>query len=173
MNEKLSPKQKIFVSEYLVDLNAKQAAIRAGYSEKTAEVQGSRLLGYVKVAAAIREKLEKRASKLEITAERLDQEAARIAFFDIRKLYREDGSLKPVSELDEDTARALSGLDVQVVGSEEKGYSTVLKYKTASKEKGLELLCRRLGLLKENVTQVAVSNKVIVIHTAEKDERPH
>ena len=173
MNKKLSPKQKIFVSEYLVDLNAKQAAIRAGYSEKTAEVQGSRLLGNVKVAAVIREKLEKRASRLEITAERLDQEAARIAFFDIRKLYREDGSLKPVSELDEDTARALSCLDVQVVGSEEKGSSTVLKYKTASKEKGLELLYRRLGLLKENVTQVAVSNKVIVIHTAEKDERPH
>ena len=173
MNKNLPNKQKIFVSEYLVDLNATQAAIRAGYSEKTADVQGPRLLGNARVAAAIREKLEKRASKLEITAERLDQEAARIAFFDIRKLYQEDGTLKPVSELDEDTARALSGLDVQIIGSEEKGSSTVLKYKTASKEKGLELLYRRLGLLKENVAQVAVSNRVIVIHTSEKDERHH
>jgi phage terminase small subunit len=49
----LTPKQARFVEEYLVDLNAKQAAIRAGYSPKTAEVQGCRLLRNVQVAAAI------------------------------------------------------------------------------------------------------------------------
>lgn len=143
----LNPKQRMFVSEYLVDLNATQAAIRAGYSKKTAEVQGPRLLGNDRVAEAIQKGMQKRQTNLEISAERLDREAARIAFFDIRKLYREDGSLKAISELDEDTARAISGIEVTTVGNEQDGLSFIRKYKTASKEKGLELLYRRLGLL--------------------------
>lgn len=63
---KLSEKQMRFVSEYLVDLNATQAAIRAGYSEKTADVQGSRLLGNVKVADAIAEAQGKRSERTNV-----------------------------------------------------------------------------------------------------------
>lgn len=63
----LTPKQQRFVDEYLVDLNATQAAIRAGYSAKTAEVQGPRLLGNVRIAAAIRKRQEKRQERTEIT----------------------------------------------------------------------------------------------------------
>lgn len=65
----ITPKQQLFVKEYLVDLNATQAAIRAGYSEKTAASQGERLLRNVEVAAYIKEQLNKRMNKVDITAE--------------------------------------------------------------------------------------------------------
>lgn len=65
----LTAKQQHFVKEYLIDLNAKQAAIRAGYSPKTAEQQASRLLSNVKVQAAIQEAMDKRAAKVEVTAD--------------------------------------------------------------------------------------------------------
>jgi phage terminase small subunit len=63
----LPPNQSRFVEEYLVDLNAKQAAIRAGYSPKTAEVQGARLLRNAKVVAAIAAAKEARSARTEIT----------------------------------------------------------------------------------------------------------
>lgn len=65
----LSEKQKRFVAEYLIDLNATQAAIRAGYSAKTAQEQGSRLLSNVMVAAEIADGAKKRIRKAEITAQ--------------------------------------------------------------------------------------------------------
>jgi len=68
MTSKLTPKQKQFVAEYLVDLNATQAAIRAGYSVKTANEQGARLLAHVSVSAATKAAMDKRAAKAERTA---------------------------------------------------------------------------------------------------------
>lgn len=65
----LNAKQQRFVQEYLVDLNATQAAIRAGYSEKTANEQGSRLLANVSVAAAVHGAMAALAEKIELTAE--------------------------------------------------------------------------------------------------------
>lgn len=65
----LTPKQQRFVEEYLIDLNATQAAIRAGYSEKNADKIGSQLLGKTRVAASIRDAQEKRTRRTEITAD--------------------------------------------------------------------------------------------------------
>lgn len=65
----LNEKHEIFICEYLVDLNATQAAIRAGYSEKTAGAQASRLLKNVNISRAIEEALAKRAEKIELTAD--------------------------------------------------------------------------------------------------------
>lgn len=67
MTDELTDKQRCFVQEYLVDLNATQAAIRAGYSEKTACEQGSRLLAHVKVSEAIRAAMQERAKRTEIS----------------------------------------------------------------------------------------------------------
>lgn len=66
---KLTDRQEAFVAEYLIDLNATQAAIRAGYSEKTAQEQGSRLLSKAMVSDAIAEGAKKRIRKAEITAQ--------------------------------------------------------------------------------------------------------
>ncbi|GAQ18022.1 terminase [Oceanobacillus picturae] len=65
---KLSAKQELFCQEYIIDLNATQAAIRAGYSEKTARSQGQRLLTKVAITARVNELKEKRAEKLELDA---------------------------------------------------------------------------------------------------------
>ena len=69
----LTPKQARFVAEYLVDLNATQGAIRAGYSAKTAEVQGSRLLGNVKVREAVEAGMKARSKRTEITQDEVIQ----------------------------------------------------------------------------------------------------
>jgi phage terminase small subunit len=65
----LTPKQQLFVMEYVVDLNGKQAAIRAGYSAKTAEVQASRLLSHVKVQTAVRQAQESLVERVELSQE--------------------------------------------------------------------------------------------------------
>src|SRR4051812_27986220 len=107
MTENLTPKQQRFVEEYLIDLNATQAAIRSGYSPKTACEQGSRLLANVKVQSAIAEGRKKLAEKAGISTERVLKEYGRLAFLDIRKAFDENGNLRPVHELDDDTAAAV------------------------------------------------------------------
>lgn len=78
-----SPKIRQFVSEYLVDLNATRAAVRAGYSPKTAGAQGSELLKRPDVQAVIAEEMEARAKRSEITADRVLMELGFLAFSDI------------------------------------------------------------------------------------------
>ncbi len=68
-DKKLTAKQQTFVNEYLIDLNATQAAVRAGYSEKTAQQTGSENLLKPVIKNAIQEAMDKRSQKTEITAE--------------------------------------------------------------------------------------------------------
>jgi len=76
----LTPKQARFVDEYLIDLNATQAAIRAGYSEKTAAIIGHENLRKPNIAAAVAQRQEKLAAKLEVTAESIVAELAKLGF---------------------------------------------------------------------------------------------
>ncbi|QXN70888.1 putative terminase small subunit [Bacillus phage vB_BspP_Dartukuta] len=80
----LTPKQAAFVREYLIDLNGTQAAIRAGYSERTANEQAARLLANVSVSKAVADAQAERADRLEITADRVLAELAKIGFADMR-----------------------------------------------------------------------------------------
>lgn len=142
----LTPKQKRFVAEYLVDLNATAAAKRAGYSEKTACEQAARLLANVKVQEAVQEAKQARQKRTEITQDMVLRETAKLAFFDIRKMFGKDGKPLNISELDADTAAALVGLDVQDVSDNDGDYvGFVKKYKMADKIKALELLGKHLG----------------------------
>jgi phage terminase small subunit len=84
----LSPRQLRFVEEYVVDLNAKAAAARAGYSQAGAQQCGSRLLSMPKIKAAVAEALAARSARTRITADRVLQEYARMAFSDIRQAVR-------------------------------------------------------------------------------------
>lgn len=95
----LNEKQRRFVAEYLIDLNSTQAAIRAGYSAKTAKQQGSRLLTNADVQAAVVKAQTKRAERTEITQDRVLAELAKIGFADMRKLLRWTGNL-PQMDLD-------------------------------------------------------------------------
>lgn len=76
----LTAKQERFVQEYLVDLNATQAAIRAGYSEKNADKIGPELLGKTRVSEAIQAAIRKRAERVEITQDMVTEELKKIGF---------------------------------------------------------------------------------------------
>lgn len=84
----LTAKQQRFVDEYLIDLNATQAAIRVGYSKKTADQQASRLLTNVKVREYLVQRQADRANRTEITQDMVLKELAKIGFSDIRKIVR-------------------------------------------------------------------------------------
>lgn len=148
----LSTKQAQFVQEYLIDLNATQAAIRAGYSKNTAVAQASRLLANVNVASAVETAMAARAERTHITQDRVLQELARIAFFDIRRLYNADGTLKRPHELDDEAAAVLSGIDVvEMGGGDESVPFTTKKAKVFDKTSALTLAMRHLGMLKDKV----------------------
>lgn len=152
----LTPQQELFIAEYLIDLNATQAAIRAGYSAKTAAEQASRLLTNVKIASEISKRHGKRLGKLEITADRVLNELAKLAFFDPRKFWREDGSLRSVTELDDDTAMALGGFEVEEAfehfGKGNAAAKGLLKkVKMADKGLNLERLGRHLKLFTDKI----------------------
>lgn len=151
---KLAPSADTFAREYLIDFNAKQAAIRAGYSPKTAQVQGSRLLSNVKVAAAIKVERDKQAANTGLTAERIIKEALRLATFDVRKLVDNEGNPIPVHLLDDDTAAAIAGLDIQEMKFGETGaVAVVKKYKIADKNSAIERLFKHLGLFEKDNEQ--------------------
>lgn len=147
----LTKKQQLFVEEYLKDLNATQAAIRAGYSAKTAYAIAEKLLRKAEIKQAIQEAMKARSDRTEITQDRVLQELARLAFFDARKMFNGDGSPKAIHELDDDTAAAISGLDVVNVGNSEIGIGQVLKYKTADKGAALANAMRHLGMFTDKL----------------------
>lgn len=151
----LTPKQEAFVREYLVDRNASQAALRAGYSPQTAPSQASRLLKNVNVAAEVAARTLAQAERLEITADRIKREYARIAFFDGRKMFAADGRPLNITELDDDTAAAIAGLDVceefTVIDGERCKVGEVKKYKIAAKLGALDSLARIQGMFKDSV----------------------
>ncbi|CAA2136743.1 terminase small subunit [Hyphomicrobium sp. ghe19] len=85
----LTPKQRRFVENYLLDLNATQAAIRAGYSKRTAQEQGSQLLNHPTIRIAIDAAKAERSAKTEICAEQVLEEIAAMAFYDPGELMIE------------------------------------------------------------------------------------
>jgi len=152
----LTLKEQIFVREFLATGNATKAAVVAGYSAATASVTGSKLLRKAKVSAELAKLREKLFSKLEISAEKVLQGIAELAFFDIRKFFTPGGNLVPIHELDDQTARALKGCDVEKLfkhfgkgQAEESG--TITKIRTADRLEALELLGRHLKLFTDKI----------------------
>lgn len=166
----LTPKQQTFVQEYLVDLNGTQAAIRAGYSAKTANEQAARLLANVNVARAVQAAMDARSERTGITADRVLTELAKIGFSDIRKVAKwysqanvayvdsaedevEEGSLRfavanqveliSSDDIDDETAAAISEVSMSDKGS--------LKVKLHDKRAALVDLGRHLQLFTDKL----------------------
>lgn len=156
----LSPKQAKFVEEYLLDLNATQAAIRAKYSPKMADKIGSQLLGKTRVAEAIQKAMAARSKRTEISQDRVLQEYAKLAFLDPRKFYDEDGRLVPIHKLPADVAAAIAGMDVfsEKIGEKDgvPEYAEVRKIKLADKKGALDSVARHLGMFNDKVRQEVV-----------------
>ena len=155
MAKDLTPKQKRFVEEYLVDLNATQAAIRAKYSENTAGSQAFDLLKKPEIQAAIQAEMDKRSKRTNITADNVLKELMRIATADLSGAYDEQGRLKPIHEIPEDTRRAMSGVKVfeefEGFGADRVKIGEVREVKFWDKPKSLEILARHLKLLTDKV----------------------
>lgn len=133
MAKPLTPQQSLFVREYLKDLNAKQAAIRAGYSKKTAKQQGSRLLTDVDVQAAIAAGTEKKAERAEISAAYVLKTLQEVAERCMQKA--------PVMEFDHEAKEMRQAVD-------EDG-KDIWEFNANGANKALELLGKHLALFTE------------------------
>ncbi len=154
----LNEKQQRFVEEYLVDLNATQAAIRAGYSEKTARSQGQRMLTNVGIQKCLSDAQAARSARTMVTQDRVVQEIARLGLSDIRKLFDDAGRLRQPHEWDDDTAAAVASIEVdqRKEPGENGDRYTVTKIKAWDKNSALEKLMKHLGLYeRDNEQQVA------------------
>ena len=142
--KKLTPKQQLFVLEYLKDLNATQAAIRAGYNAKNADVTGPRMLGNVRIAVAIQESMNVRSKQCEIEADAVLRELARLGFSNMRN-YAEWGpggvKLKDSSELTDDMSAA-----VFVISETRTATGRTFRFKLHDKISALEKLGKHLKL---------------------------
>lgn len=174
----LTDKQRIFIAEYMIDLNATQAAIRAGYSEDTARQMGCENLAKPDIAAELERRLQKREDKLEISAEKVLQELAKMAFVDPRKFYNLDGSLKHPTELDNDTAMSLAAMDIEEAyehfgKGQAKPTGTIKKIKLADKGQNLERLGRHLKLFTDKIEHGADDSLANAISEARKRAAKH
>lgn len=155
-----------FVEHYLGSLprNATQAykKLHPNASTRTCEVNGSALLRKAEVAAMIeartREIQEKLQQNTEITKERVLRELGRLAFFDLRKLYKEDGTLKAPHELDDDTAAALASIETEELfegrGESREHVGTLRKVKAFNKAEAIRDAMKHLGLFEKHNKQV-------------------
>lgn len=145
----LTPKQERFVAEYLVDLNATQAAVRAGYGKKSAHATGYDNLKLPEVAAAIRDAQSQRSERTKVTADRVVRELARLAFLDPRRVmtWGPDGvAHRPSSDLDADDAACV----VEASQTVTEGGGTI-RVKLADKVSALQLLGKHLGMFVERM----------------------
>lgn len=156
----LTPKQKRFAQEYLIDLNGTQAAIRAGYSKKTANSIVSRLLSNVGIQEEIQRGRNERAKRTEVTQDRVITEIARIAFANItdvvsvRSAQDDDGvgytmfvDIVPSDEWTTEQASAVA----EISESNQAGGFRTIKLKMNSKLKALEMLGRHLGIFNDKL----------------------
>ncbi len=144
----MTPKQQRFVDEYLIDLNATQAAIRAGYSKKTARVVGSENLTKPDIRAAVAEAQQARSERTKIGADWVLARLADEADADLADLYDENGGLKPITEWPLVWRQGLvAGLDVdEEFNKDGKKLGQVTKIKLSDRIKRVELIGKHVDV---------------------------
>lgn len=150
-DQSLTPRQARFAAEYLVDLNATQAAIRAGYSAAAAAEQGYRLLRNAQIQAAVSAGLRSIIQKPLSEAERVIAEAMRIAYSDLRQAFDDDGNLLKPKDLPDSLAPAISSIEVTDRTLEKGGTERTQRIKTWDKNSALITLARYHKLLTDKV----------------------
>ena len=161
--KKLTPKQQRFCDEYLIDLNATQAAIRAGYKHPD---NGRQLLTKTHVLAAIEKEQARRSKRTGITQDKALKEFGRIAFLDPRKFFDDNGDLIPIHRLPGDVAAAITRMDVTTsYNKDNDSVDTLKKIKFADKKGALDSIAKHLGMFidrAENTLNVKSMPKVSV-----------
>ena len=167
---KLTAKQQRFVEEYLIDLNATQAAIRAGYkagnSQRASEI-GNELLQKTPVSEAIQQAMAERSKRTGINQDRVIQELARIAFVNPQKVINsEDASIR--ADATEDDLACIQSVKVKTMDGE-KGSSVEREVRLKDKMRALELLGKHLGMFKDKVELDTDMDLNITINYGEDD----
>lgn len=156
--KKLPPNRARFVKEYLIDRNATKAAIRAGYSKKTAKQLGSKLLTYIDVQAAVNKGLQKHEQSLDLDAGKILRLLQTHATYDHRKFFNEDGSAKDIKDLDDESAQAVAGFEFvnlyEGEGGQKHIFGQLRKYKTSDKLRALEMLGKHFQLFPAQKVEV-------------------
>jgi phage terminase small subunit len=148
-------KRQRFVEEYLVDLNAKEATIRAGYSTKGAKQQGHRLLSDPEIAAAVKAAQKAQVKRIRMTADDVLVGLAEIASVDIADIFDEDNALRPLRSIPAHVRKAIAGIEVEELfegrGKDREHIGRNRKLKLSDKVRALEILARHHKLLTEKV----------------------
>lgn len=162
----LTPKQARFVEEYLIDLNATQAAIRAGYSAKTAEQGGAQLLRNIKVAAAIKEAQDARSKRTAITQDMVLEEYRKLALANMLDYIKVQGGAPVVdmSTMTRDQAAAIGEVTSEIFmdgkGDDAKPVRRT-KFKLADKKGALDSIARHLGMFVDK-SEVTLKDPLIL-----------
>ena len=156
---KLRDKQQRFVDEYLIDLNATQAAIRAGYSVKTANEQGSQNLAKLSIQQAIAERMAERSRRTGVNQDRVVLELAKIAFVNIRDVVNDDAEI--LINADEADLAAVESLKVKIIPTKSGENGIEREVKLSSKLKALELLGKHLGMWNDKL-DVNIASPIVI-----------
>ena len=150
VGKELTHKQKRFCHEYLIDLNAKQAAIRAGYSKKNAQFQASRMLTNANVSGILQKLRDKQLAKIDLSTEEVLSAIKEIGFSDPRKAFDQFCRLLPVNEWPPEVARCIVSVEIveefQGKGDSRELTGYVKKVRFWNKNDALEMCMRYLGL---------------------------
>jgi phage terminase small subunit len=146
---RLTARQERFVHEYPKDCNGTQAAIRAGYAEKSAEVQATRLLGDPKILRQLRQVQGRALRRADITADRVLREYAAIGFFDPAEIFDDQGQLLAVREMPAGARQAIAGIEIEELHDRGgRSIGRLHKLRFAPKVPALDALAQHLGILK-------------------------
>jgi len=156
---KLTEKQQRFIDEYLIDLNATQAAIRAGYSVKTAKDIGCQNLAKLNIQQAISEKMAERSKRTGVNQDRIVLELAKIAFVNAADVIDSDDATIKAGATADDTA-AIQSVKVKVIPTKE-GEGVEREIRLNDKLKALELLGKHLGMWNDKL-DVNVNIPVVI-----------
>lgn len=166
----MTPKQERFVEEYLIDLNATQAAKRAGYSARTAREIGRENMDKPDIQAALQLAFAARSKRVEIDQDWVLRGLAAIASVDVRELFAADGTLRPIHELPDEVAGAISSVEiVKRRAGDKDGPEYVRKVRSWDKVKALELLGKHLRMFSDRV-EVASKGAQPVFSNPTEDE---
>ncbi|MBD0822624.1 terminase small subunit [Aestuariibaculum marinum] len=157
----LSPKREMFCQEYVVDYNATQAAIRSGYSERTARSQGQRLLTKADISARIEELKEEIKERNKITIDECVQMLTAMARFDVADLYNEDGSLKAMKDIPKEARLVIEGFESDEIKIEDAVIGVSRKVKLSSRRSNIIELMKHLGGYEKDNNQKKTDNVVM------------
>lgn len=163
---KLTNKQQRFVDEYLIDLNATQAAIRSGYSPKTAKEIGAENLSKPNIRTRIDERMAELSKRTGVNQERIMRELARIAFVNPTEVI-DMNSATVLSNASEDDTAAIASVKVKEVSGDFESIEREVRF--ADKIKALELLGKRFGMWVDK-QQIDVNSAVQIVDNVPSGE---